>query len=398
MRNVFSGLITCLLLVLSCAPQVTPESPLDIVFRKNYPLTYALEQNPSLVQADSTLQALARQKYEALSGAADGWEAVQQSRFSEEEMALSAARLGALAPQLPGLVSFLREKGYYSVFNDLPDDAFLEAAWKQDAEGMNHVLDVYALGESPRYAAIDRITASPDGQEMAYVRNLAWSNVLAAAKDRPFYALTLESALAWLDANDRFEAADFEPLENGINAKAYQAVGKTRWEQYPYSVILVLGCGPEREGEAISPQSRLRAKYAAQLYQDGKAPFIMVSGGRVHPFKTPYSEAQEMKQYLMSVCGIPEAAIIAEPHARHTTTNVRNAARMMLRLGIPGFGIITSGEEHINYVTGEGFLNKCSQEMLTVPFTLGTRLSSREVTFSPLPSAFQVTPLDPLDP
>ena len=398
MRNVFSGLIACLLLVLSCAPSVAPESTLDIVFRKNYPLTYALEQNPSLVQADSALQALARQKYEALSGAVDGWEAVQQSRFTEEEMALSAARLGALAPQLSGLVSFLREKGYYSVFNDLPDDAFLEAAWKQDAEGMNHVLDVYALGESPRYAAIDRIIVSPDGQEMAYVRNLAWSNVLAVAKDRPFYALTLESALAWLDANDRFEAADFEPLENGINANAYQALGKTRWEQYPYSVILVLGCGPEREGEAISPQSRLRAKYAAQLYQEGKAPFIMVSGGRVHPFKTPYSEAQEMKQYLMGVCGIPEEAIIAEPHARHTTTNVRNAARIMISLGIPTAGIITSGEEHINYVAGEGFQNKCRQEMLTVPFTLGTRLSPREVTFSPLPSAFQVAPLDPLDP
>ena len=397
MRKVFSVLIACLL-VLSCAPEVTHESPRDIVFRKNYPLTYALEKNPSLLPEDSTLQALSRQKYEALTGAVDGWEAVQLSRFSEEEIALSAVRLGAMADKLSGLVSQLREKGAYSIFNELPDDAFLQAAWKQDAEGMNHVLDVYAQGRQPRYAAIDRIVTSVDSQEMAYLRGLVWSNVLAVANDRPFYALTLESALAWLDANDRFEAADFEPMENGINAKAYKAIGKTHWDQYPYSVILVLGCGPERDGEAISPQSRLRAWYAAQLYKEGKAPFIMVSGGRVHPFKTPYSEAEEMKQYLMDVCGIPEEAIIAEPHARHTTTNVRNAARIMLSLGIPTPGIITSGEGHIDYVTGEGFLDKCRKEMLTVPFTLGTRLSPREVTFTPLPSAFQVAPLDPLDP
>jgi len=400
MRNVFSGLIACLLLVLSCASPVPPESPRNIVFKKNYPLTYALEQNPSVVQADPTLQALAHQKYEVLSGVVDGWEAVQLSRFSEDEIALSAARLGALADKLSALVRHLRIKGSYYIFNDLPDDAFLEAAWKQDAEGMNHVLDVHALGKMPRYPAIDRITTSPDDTEMAYVRNLAWSNVLSAAKDRPFYAITLESALAWLDANGRFEAADFEPMESGINSKAYKAIGKTHWDQYPYSVILVLGCGPEREGEAISPQSRLRAWYGAQLYREGKAPFIVVSGGRVHPFKTPYSEAEEMKQYLMEVCGIPEEAIIAEPHARHTTTNIRNTARIMLSQGIPPTmsGIITSGREHIDYVTGEGFLDNCRREMLTVPFTLGTRLSLREVTFYPLPSAYQVAPLDPLDP
>ena len=266
--------------------------------------------------------------------------------------------------------------------------------------GMNHVLDVHALGKTPRYAEIDGITSSPDGVEMAYVRNLAWTNVLAVAKDRPFYAVTLESVLAWLDANGRFEAADFEPMESSINQKSYKAIGKTRWADYPYSVILVLGCGPEREGEAISAQSRLRAWYGAKLFKEGKAPFIVVSGGRVHPFKTPYSEAEEMKQYLMDVCGIPEEAIIAEPHARHTTTNIRNTARIMLRQGIPMDkpGIITSGEEHINYVTGPGFLNTCRREMLTLPFTLGSRLSAREVEFYPLSEAAQVAPQDPLDP
>lgn len=400
MHKALVSIVAGLLLLVSCAkPQVT-ESPRDVVFRKNYPLTYALEQNPSLVQEDSILKALALKKYNALAGAEDSMEAVELCRFTEEETDLSAHRLGELAGSLSALVKELKEQGCYSIFNDLPDADFLWSAWVHDAMGMNHVLDVHALGKTPRYAEIDGITSSPDGAEMAYVRNLAWTNVLAVAKDRPFYAVTLESVLAWLDANGRFEAADFEPMESGINQKSYKAIGKTRWADYPYSVILVLGCGPEREGEAISAQSRLRAWYGAKLFKEGKAPFIVVSGGRVHPFKTPYSEAEEMKQYLMDVCGIPEEAIIAEPHARHTTTNIRNTARIMLRQGIPMDkpGIITSGEEHINYVTGPGFLNTCRREMLTLPFTLGSRLSAREVEFYPLPVAAQVAPQDPLDP
>lgn len=400
MRKAFIGLVGCLLLVFSCAAPVIPESPRDIVFRKNYPLTYALEQNPSLIEADSLLHALALQKYNALSAAADNLEAVEVSRFSEEEILSSARRLGQLSGALEGLVRQLKEQGSYSIYNELPDEDFLWSAWVQDATGMNHVLDVHALGQAPRYAAIDGITSSPDGAEMGYVRGLARTNVLAAAKDRPFYAVTLESALAWLDANGRFEAADYEPMETGINQKAYKAVGKTRWASYPYSVILVLGSGPERDGEAISAQSRLRAWYGAQLYKEGKAPFIVVSGGRVHPFKTPYSEAGEMKKYLMEVCGIPEEVIIAEPHARHTTTNIRNTARIMLQQGIPldKPGVITSGEEHIGYVTGPGFLLTCRREMLMVPFTLGSRLNAREVEFYPLPLAAQVAPMDPLDP
>lgn len=389
-----------LLLLSSCAKPQETESPRDIVFRKNYPLTYALEQNPSLVQGDAVLQALARQKYKALANAGNSMEAVGLCQFTEEEMELSARELGELAGSLSALVKELKAQGCYSIYNDLPDADFLWSAWMQDAMGMNHVLDIHALGKTPRYAEIDGITSSPDGAEMAYVRNLAWTNVLSAAKDRPFYAVTLESALAWLDANGRFEAADFEPMETGINQKAYEAIGKTRWADYPYSVILVLGCGPEREGEAISAQSRLRAWYGARLFKEGKAPFVVVSGGRVHPFKTPYSEAEEMKEYLMEVCGVPEEAIIAEPHARHTTTNIRNTARIMLRQGIPldKPGIITSGEEHINYVTGPGFQNTCRREMLTLPFTLGTRLGAREVEFYPLAVAAQVAPQDPLDP
>lgn len=394
--------LCCLLLcvLVGCSGPATVEGPREVVFQKNYPLTYALEQEATLWQADSVLIALGQEKYRGFASAPDGTSAVEQARFSEEEIRRAGQRLSALAPQLSTLTHRLRAQGAYRLFEELPDSAFLRRAWMQDAAAMNHVLDVHALGQVPRYPAIDGVSFPPEGAEMEYVRGLVWSNVLASAQDGPFYAVTLQSVLSWLDASGRLEAADFEPLEKGINARAYQAIRRTRWADYPYSVILVLGCGPERESEPISAQSRLRAWYGARLYKEGMAPFIVVSGGRVHPFKTPYSEAQEMKRYLMTVCGIPEEAIVAEPHARHTTTNIRNTARILLRQGVPldKPGLITSGEGHINYVVSDAFMANCRREMLLVPFRLGVRLNAREVEFYPLPLATQVAPMDPLDP
>ena len=391
-KKLLSGI--CLILVLlGCSAPSGREAVRDIVFRKNYPLTFALDANPSVLTADSTLNAIARNKYEAL-------EADSDIRFTEEEISVVSGRLGALAGSLAPVIRQVREQGPYALYNDLPDNEFIGSAWEQDVRGMNRVLDVYALGMAPRYAAIDSITAPADSPEMVRVRNLAKTNVLATSKDRPFYAVTLESALAFLDANGRLEAADYEPMEEAVNKMAYRAIGRTQWEKYPYSVILVLGCGPERVGEPVSPESRLRAWYGAWLYNQGKAPFIIVSGGRVHPFKTLYSEALEMKQYLMDVCGIPEEAIIAEPHARHTTTNLRNASRIMLSHGIPAGkpGLVTSGQEHIDYVAGNVFPEICLRDMLCVPFNIGERISPREVEFYPLPLSFQLCPLDPLDP
>src|SRR5580700_6746699 len=42
-----------------------------------------------------------------------------------------------------------------------------------------------------------------------------------------------------------------------------------------------------------------------------------------------------MKQYLMTMKGIPESAILVDPYARHTTTNLRNVSRELFRYGLP---------------------------------------------------------------
>jgi hypothetical protein len=79
----------------------------------------------------------------------------------------------------------------------------------------------------------------------------------------------------------------------------------------------------------------LRLARAARLYHEGLAPVLIVSGGNVHPALTPVNETIEMKCELMERYAVPESAIIIEPHARHTTTNFRNSAPLMLRYGIP---------------------------------------------------------------
>ena len=59
-----------------------------------------------------------------------------------------------------------------------------------------------------------------------------------------------------------------------------------------------------------------------------------------------------MKRYMIDVLGIPASAIIIDPFARHTTTNVRNAGRMILDYGFPKdkWSLVSSSKTHIDYV------------------------------------------------
>ena len=396
----------CILLIVLCCALEAHAQKEDILFRKNFPFTYLLEhsqQARELVSRDAVLSGIGEARYKAVAQANTRETALIRCKFRKKDREKLGLRLAALceSPVLRSLLDSLRKTGQYYIYNQLEDKDFVQAAWEQDARGMDRIIDVYALGARPRYAGIDSIDFRlGDENYIGAVRADALSNILTVGPDAPFYALSVAAALTWLDANGRWEAADYEPLEEGLNRLIPESVRNTRWEEYPYSVILVLGCGPERVQEAISPQGRLRARYAANLYKQGKAPFLVVSGGRVHPFKTPYSEADQMKKYLMEYCGIPESAIIAEPHARHTTTNIRNTVRLMLRFGIPldKPALITSSESHIDYAVSKGFRKICLDQMLTVPFVLGERINGREVIFTPAESATQVANEDPLDP
>ena len=81
-----------------------------------------------------------------------------------------------------------------------------------------------------------------------------------------------------------------------------------------------------RYGDDLLAKAWIDAAHAIdniiEVYANGKAPLILVSGGYVHPNQTPYCEAIEMKESLVRDFGIPSDAILIDPHARHTTTNL----------------------------------------------------------------------------
>ena len=404
--------ITLLFIALACI-QVSfanGEGRQAIVAQKNFALCSRMGRDAkvsAVLAADPVLSEITRTGRDAFRKAETEQDALQEALFSEEEIARIGDRLSSIAsnPILSTFCQDLKKEGKYCVYNDLPDRDFLKAAWKQDAGGINLIIRVYGMGNKSRYkidAPDPTLETVPFYQDAVprLVRPAIRENALEILRNGLFFSLPLEVAIEYLDINDRYEAADFEPMGQGINALSYAAVRKTKWKKYPYSAILILGSGPQADGEAISPKTRVRCVYAAELYRQGKAPFIMLSGGRAYPAMTKFSEAQEMKRYLMENCGIPEKALIAEPHARHTTTNLRNAARIMIENGCPMDkpALITSTGDQLDDVQSEKFARRCQRDILMVPYRLGERTGNRTLEFWPLPCATHLNPLDPLDP
>jgi hypothetical protein len=213
-----------------------------------------------------------------------------------------------------------------------------------------------------------------------------------------FFELPLQLALRALEINDRDEAARYEPLNLGMNKSAVKSIPGIQWASFSYSLILVPGQGPEQEGLAIDPMSINRCRLAAERYKKGLAPLIVVSGGHVHPNKTPYSEAVEMKKYMVRELHIPEKAILIEPHARHTTTNLRNAARIVYRFRIPDTMKILTVTDSIQNAYINMMDKRFVEELGYIPYRDLKKISAEESEFYPIKNALQVNPLDPLDP
>jgi uncharacterized SAM-binding protein YcdF (DUF218 family) len=125
----------------------------------------------------------------------------------------------------------------------------------------------------------------------------------------------------------------------------------------------------------------------------------MVSGGMAHPYKTKYCEAVEMKNYLVNTLHIPANAVLAEPQARHTTTNVRNGVRLIYHYGMP-FNkpfITSTSASHSEYLAN-AMADRCMKELKYVPYKVGKRVNETTIELYPLIEALQINPLEPLDP
>ena len=282
------------------------------------------------------------------------------------------------------------------------DADLLVSAWQDTAAALNQVIAVYAAGAAPRYPKIDAIIFDVAKPEFAQVLNAHGIAVAARSSAQDlFFDPTLRYALGLLRMNERTDAGAYRPLLGGDNAAALNAVAHTDWNAAPYTALLVFGHGPEDPVSRTGVMGHIRLGIAADLYKRGLAPFILVSGGNVHPNRTPFNEAVEMKRLLIADYGIPASRILMEPHARHTTTNLRNSARLLLGAGFPADkpALVVSDHRTIQYIGGAELAARNVREMGVQPGKLTQGPDRFTLRFVPEPAAFHVdAAADPLDP
>ncbi len=198
---------------------------------------------------------------------------------------------------------------------------------------------------------------------------------------------------------DRPEPLRYEPLEDE-NAAAIAALRDVDWDTFPFIAIAVPGQGPTDATTALNPAGRARADLGYERWRAGMAPVLVLSGGHVHPDRTIYSEAIEMRRYLIEERAVPGSAILVEPYARHTTTNLRNVTRVLARAGAPMDRpiLITTDFFQSTYIGSDGFGERCDEELGYRPFVAMLRLSSQDLCIAASRASLGVAPSDPLDP
>lgn len=392
----------------------------DYVQSKNYYLLTLFQELPDvkkLLDSDPFLKTMGTAKVDSINKALktcerDGFCYTNSLKFSDAEIKTVGEKLKALYQSSNALGKLVKDhlvpSGTYILFQQLPAEEMLVKAWMQDAEGVNFAIGVYAEGKKPNYPNIDSIsfnTRDPRNNNTFlynYVSLLYNTASLVAQENKTqpsFFAPSLTAALRFIEINEREQASDFEPMAEGENKAAYERVKTVKWDNYKYSVIMLPGAGPEDPAVPLSAEGMLRCRLAAMQYHKGLAPFIVPSGGKVHPYKTKYCEATEMKKYLVEKMHVPANAIIIEPHARHTTTNMRNTVRLMYRYGIPlnkmGISCTTRGQ---SAMIEKILIDRCLRELNEAPYKNGVRLSETEMEFYPLIDALHINPKEPMDP
>jgi DUF218 domain len=380
---------------------------------KNFFLLSLFERTRAVSNAigsDAELKDVLRVKRDALHNAATVCKAdidclTANLRFTEEEILRTANALRRLYRTDPALREMadgaLRDSGSYVRYQAKEGDALLAAAWLDAANSINHIIDVYGRGVAPRYPDIDSLAFDVKSQGYAQLLHTVADSLDEQSSGHVlFFQPSLRFALYLLRVNRRDEAGRHEPLESGENAATLRHIHTIAWKDFPYTVIVVPGFGPDRMVWDLSPQGRLRVEIAARRYKDGQAPLILVSGGYVHPNQTVYCEAIEMKKSLIDDYGVPADSIIVEPHARHTTTNLRNAARLMYRYGIPfeRKALITTDRFQSEYIASEAFAERCNRELGYQPAAIIGHRSPLDLEFTPRVESLQIDSMDPLDP
>jgi hypothetical protein len=407
MKYSFFKFFSCCLVLLICTANAMALSEKDkLLLLKNFPFLYMLEvplQNLPWQPSRFTEHGN-RVIRDAEAGIKDCKTASCFSgvlQFTNTEIASLGDELVSLMmtkKTIRKAVNALKKRGLYPLFIQEADTAYARKAWELEARGIAYIINTYIAAQKPLYPKIDSISFAKD--DPAFHQKVT-DGVKRILKNRSgvFYSIPMLFALEALNINERDEAVRYEPLTDNENKAAYKSVKKIKWDKYPYSVILIPGLGPEQPDVKLDPKGARRCDSAAAAYRAGKAPFLVVSGGHVHPYKTPWCEAAEMKKYMVEVLQIPDSAIIIEPHARHTTTNLRNTNRLIYRFNIPaGKPVLIVTDAAQNFYINSSMRDKVVKELGYTPFTSIKKLSATESEYIPSDNSRQPNSFDPLDP
>lgn len=111
-------------------------------------------------------------------------------------------------------------------------------------------------------------------------------------------------------------------------------------------------------GEEPSPGLKERLDYGLKLYQEGKFPVIIVSGGLDKP-DLKYTEGQGMRNYLVAH-EVPDNVIYVENEATSTYENLLFSKEIMTREGLSSAVIITHtyhGSRSLDIAKELGYVN-----------------------------------------
>lgn len=343
--------------------------------------------------ADATLAALASAHGAALNGAvancadvaclgaAAKWSAADVATMTDALVALRAT-----SPPIAEVATRLRKSGRAWLHAGGSDDELLRGAIGDAAKALDAGFDSHVAGLG--FDAAAKIVAD------------AAKTAATDAAHAPLAAMVL----AGLAADGRDEATRYEPMESGENAAALARIRTLDFSKWPFAAIMVPGQGPNDLTTNLNPLGRTRADQGAARLAAGLAPLLVLSGGHVHPDRTPYSEAIEMKKYVMTTYGVRDDEILVDPHARHTTTNLRDVARLFLRYGVPVDQptIITSDTYQSIYIRAvdpsDIFGARCLDELGYLPWRSVVGLGEKDSCWLPSVASVHADPNDLLDP
>ncbi len=131
----------------------------------------------------------------------------------------------------------------------------------------------------------------------------------------------------------------FDP--DPLNAKTLARLPSLRATPREVDCLILPGYTPDGDPPppgVLVEKALERCRVVVEDLRANVAPVVIVSGGAVH---SDDNEAVMMRGQLMGA-GVEEDRILLDPCARHSTTNLRNAGRIMRALGLHVAYVVTS--------------------------------------------------------